>query len=228
MRDGKVLVEVCGLCYSYGERQAVRDASFTILEGEIFGFLGPNGAGKTTAISCISGLLADWRGKMRFRDQPFLPARSTADRRRLGFVPQEIALYDELTGRENLEFFASLNGLSAAQRAESVGQALELAGLTERANDRVKQYSGGMKRRLNLVAGDLHQPELLLLDEPTVGVDPQSRNHIFEALFELRKSAPSGYSGDSPRRRPLSHYGFIAVAMCPVRARAASWQRSWH
>ena len=125
---------------------------------------------------------------MHFRDLPFVPAKSVADRRRLGVVPQEIALYEELTGRENLEFFASLNGLNAAQRAESVGQALELAGLTERANDRVKQYSGGMKRRLNLVAGDLHQPELLLLDEPTVGVDPQSRNHIFEALFELRKS----------------------------------------
>ncbi len=188
MKDGNVLVEVRGLCYSYGERQAVRDAAFTILEGEIFGFLGPNGAGKTTTISCISGQLADWRGEMLFQDQPVLPAERMADRRRLGVVPQEIALYEELTGRENLEFFASLNGLNAAQRAESVGQALELAGLTERADDRVKQYSGGMKRRLNLVAGDLHQPELLLLDEPTVWVDPQSRNHIFETLLELRKS----------------------------------------
>lgn len=188
MKDGNILLEVRGLCYSYGERQAVRDAAFTILEGEIFGFLGPNGAGKTTTISCLSGLLADWRGEMRFQDQPFHPANRVRDRRKLGVVPQEIALYEELTGRENLDFFASLSGLNAAQRAESVGQALDLAGLTERANDRVKQYSGGMKRRLNLVAGDLHQPELLLLDEPTAGVDPQSRNHIFEALLKIRKS----------------------------------------
>jgi ABC-2 type transport system ATP-binding protein len=188
MNNGRMLFEVERLSYSYGHRQAVREASFDIREGEIFGFLGPNGAGKTTTISCMSGLLADWQGEMRFADQPFLPAKRLRDRQQLGVVPQELALYDELTGRENLEFFAGLSGMTGGRRDESVRKALELAGLTERADDRVKQYSGGMKRRLNLAAGDLHQPALLLLDEPTVGVDPQSRNHIFDALFDLRKS----------------------------------------
>jgi ABC-2 type transport system ATP-binding protein len=188
MTANGALLEVLGLRYAYGDRQAVRDVSFEIREGEIFGLLGPNGAGKTTTISCAAGLLGNWQGEIRVRGQPFRPARSLADRRRLGVVPQELAIYEGLTGRENLKFFGRISGLSGARLDEAVTKALELAGLVDRADDRVDGYSGGMKRRLNLAAGDLHEPEMLALDEPTVGVDPQSRNHIFEALERLRRS----------------------------------------
>jgi ABC-2 type transport system ATP-binding protein len=161
---------------------------------------------------------------MRFADQPFTPADRLADRQRLGVVPQELALYDDLTGRENLEFFAELNGLNGSRRIEGVEKALQLAGLTERAGDRVKRYSGGMKRRLNLAAGDLHQPELLLLDEPTAGVDPQSRNHIFDSLIELRKSGrtllyTTHYMEEAQRlcdRVAIMHEGAIVAVGTPA------------
>lgn len=184
----ELLLEVCSLKYAYRRRQAVKDASFAIFEGESFGFLGPNGAGKTTTISCISGLLAGWTGEMRFQGRPFAPADKMEDRRKLGVVPQNLALYGNLTARQNLEFFGKLSGLSGQPLREAVIDALKFAGLTDRANDRVKEYSGGMKRRLNLAVGVIHRPQLLLLDEPTVGVDPQSRNQIFEALLELRRT----------------------------------------
>ncbi|HEX9794344.1 MAG TPA: ABC transporter ATP-binding protein [Planctomycetota bacterium] len=183
-----MLLEVKELRYSYGDRLAVAGASFELERGEIFGLLGPNGAGKTTTLSCVAGGLADWQGEMRFDGRPFAPARMPEDRARLGVVPQELALYPELTARENLQFFGRLSGLEAAELAAACDRGLALAGLDDRADDRVSRYSGGMKRRLNLVLGDLHAPELLLLDEPTVGVDPQSRNHIFEALEALRES----------------------------------------
>jgi ABC-2 type transport system ATP-binding protein len=179
------LLEVKDLAFSYGDRPAVRGASFSIRKGEIFGFLGPNGAGKTTTLACIAGLRLPSQGSLAFLGEPFEPAFSPRDRARLGLVPQEIALYDELTGRENLEFFGQLAGLRGGGLDRAVGEALELAGLVERGGDRVSSYSGGMKRRLNLAAGDLHRPELLMLDEPTVGVDPQSRNHVFESLRAL-------------------------------------------
>jgi ABC-2 type transport system ATP-binding protein len=182
------LLDVQGLRFAYRQRQAVRSATFSILPGENFGFIGPNGAGKTTTIACIAGLLAGWQGEMRFDGRPFAPASSVEDRRKLGVVPQNLALYENLTARENLEFFGSLNGLKGEQLREAVSDALKLSGLTERRNDRVKEYSGGMKRRLNLAIGVIHRPKLLLLDEPTVGVDAQSRNQIFEALFELRRA----------------------------------------
>ncbi|HEV3342955.1 MAG TPA: ABC transporter ATP-binding protein [Pirellulales bacterium] len=184
----ELLLEVRSLRYAYRQRQAVKDASFTIFQGENFGFIGPNGAGKTTTISCISGLLAGWDGEMRFQGTPFVPAKSLEDRRKLGVVPQNLALYENLSARENLEFFGRLNGLSGQKLHEAVIDALKLAGLTDRANDRVREYSGGMKRRLNLAVGVIHRPKLLLLDEPTVGVDAQSRNQIFDALFELRRT----------------------------------------
>ena len=125
---------------------------------------------------------------MRFQGTPFAPAQSLEDRRKLGVVPQNLALYDNLSARENLEFFGRLNGLSGQKLHEAVIDALKLAGLTDRANDRVREYSGGMKRRLNLGVGVIHHPKLLLLDEPTVGVDAQSRNQIFDALLELRRT----------------------------------------
>jgi len=179
------LLEVRDLAFAYGDREAVRGISFSIRRGEIFGFLGPNGAGKTTTISCIAGLRRAARGTLHFEGKPFEPALRHADRARLGLVPQEVAVYEELTGRENLEFFGRLAGLRGGDLAGAVSEALELAGLAPRASDRVSSYSGGMKRRLNFAAGDLHQPGLLMLDEPTVGVDPQSRSHLFEALRGL-------------------------------------------
>jgi ABC-2 type transport system ATP-binding protein len=198
--DPTPLLEVEELEYAYGGRQrppggieggapqAVRGATFAVRRGELFGFLGPNGAGKSTTLGCISGLLADWRGTLRFDGADFAPARRAADRAVLGLVPQELALYDELTGRENLAFFGRLNGLAGAALASAIDAALELSGLAPRAGDRVGTYSGGMKRRLNLAIGDLHRPRLLLLDEPTVGVDPQSRHHLFESLRALREA----------------------------------------
>jgi len=183
--DEPPLLEVRALRYAYGPRVAVSEASFALETGEIFGLLGPNGAGKTTTISCIAGLRAGFEGGLFFRGAPFDPARSSADRARIGLVPQHLALYEDLTGRENLEFFGRMAGLAGAALATAVTRVLAVAGLADRARDPVKAYSGGMKRRLNLAAGDLHEPALLLLDEPTAGVDPQSRNHIFDALLAL-------------------------------------------
>jgi ABC-2 type transport system ATP-binding protein len=188
MSTGNLLLEVRSLRYCYKQRPAVQDATFAIREDENFGFIGPNGAGKTTTISCISGLLAGWEGEMCFRGQPFVPAKVQEDRRKLGVVPQNLAIYENLSAQENLEFFGRLNGYRGAGLRGAVNDALQLAGLTERADDRVREYSGGMKRRLNLAVGVIHHPELLLLDEPTVGVDAQSRNQIFEALLELRRA----------------------------------------
>jgi ABC-2 type transport system ATP-binding protein len=188
MSTGNLLLDVRSLRYAYRQRLAVQEATFAILEGENFGFIGPNGAGKTTTISCISGLLSGWGGEMLFRGQPFAPAQSLEDRRKLGVVPQNLALYENLSAWENLEFFGGLNGLRGARLRGAVNDALQLAGLVDRAKDRVREYSGGMKRRLNLAVGVIHRPDLLLLDEPTVGVDAQSRNQIFEALFELRRA----------------------------------------
>ncbi len=188
MLQSRVLLDVKELRYSYGERVAVNGASFQIHRGEIFGFLGPNGAGKTTTISCLSGLLGDWKGELLFDGNTFSPSKNIDDRKRLGTVPQELALYEDLTAKENLTFFGRLNALRGSELEQAVQHALQIAELTDRENSRVKEFSGGMKRRLNLAAGTLHKPDLLLLDEPTAGVDPQSRNHIFEALLNLKKN----------------------------------------
>jgi len=133
----------------------VAGISFDVRQGEIFGFLGPNGAGKTTAISCLAGLLVDWQGEMLLGGEPFLPARRIDDRRRVGLVPQEPAVYGELTGRENLRFFGRLNHLQGTALADAVREALDFAGLNDRADDLVEKYSGGMRRRLNFVAGTI-------------------------------------------------------------------------
>lgn len=182
------LLQIDALGYRYGERQAVRAAKFECRSGEILGLLGPNGAGKTTLLSCIAGLLGDYTGAMTFAGRAFCPAVDAQARARLGLVPQELAVYDDLSARENLQFFARLQGVPKVRIPDAVQRALALAGLAERADDRVRTFSGGMKRRLNLAVGDLHEPELLLLDEPTVGVDPQSRNHLFESLQDLRRA----------------------------------------
>ncbi|MBK8099458.1 MAG: ABC transporter ATP-binding protein [Planctomycetes bacterium] len=180
------MLAIADVRYAYGDRVAVQRASLACRRGEILGLLGPNGAGKTTLLSCIAGLLTGFSGTLTFAGEPFRPAEDPRARAWLGLVPQELAVYEELSARENLTFFARMQGVAPADVPVAVRRGLELAGLVDRADDRVSSYSGGMKRRLNLAIGDLHRPELLLLDEPTVGVDPQSRNHLFDSLRALR------------------------------------------
>ena len=176
------IISVNDLRKNYGAFEAVKGISFEIAQGEIFGLLGPNGAGKTTTISMLAGLNIPPAGGTIALNRQHSNASSVETRRKIGMVPQELAIYKKLTGRENLEFFGSLFGLSGPALAAQVGAMLELVGLTDRGNTLADTYSGGMKRRLNLAAGLMHNPQLLLLDEPTVGVDPQSRNHIFEGV----------------------------------------------
>jgi ABC-2 type transport system ATP-binding protein len=180
------LLEVRSLAYDYSGKLAVDHVSFSIQTGEFFGLLGPNGAGKSTTIACVSGLLSRFRGEMFFSQQPFAPAKNLLDRQRIGIVPQDLAIYENLTARENLQTFGALFGLSGNKLSSAIDRQLEVAGLTDRAKDLVKTFSGGMKRRLNLACGLIHQPKLVLLDEPTVGVDPQSRNHLFESLKQIQ------------------------------------------
>jgi ABC-2 type transport system ATP-binding protein len=163
---------------------AVDGINFEIAPGESYALLGPNGAGKTTTIAMICGLLASDEGKVEVAGQQ-LTTKSVAAKAELGFVPQELAVYPDMTARENMRFFArlySLRGRAAATRIDAV---LELIGLSDRADDLVKNYSGGMQRRLNMGLGLLHEPRLLILDEPTVGVDPQSRNAILTSIQQL-------------------------------------------
>ena len=169
-----------GLSRRFGEVLAVDNVSFTVAEGETYGLLGPNGAGKTTTISMITGVLAPDAGEVLVAGQP-MSTRAIAAKRLVGYVPQELALYPDLSGRENLRFFASLYG---AKRSR-VDHVLDVVGLSDRADDLAREYSGGMKRRLNVAIGLLHEPKLLVLDEPTAGVDPQSRNQIMENVRAL-------------------------------------------
>lgn len=184
------ILEVHGVTKRFGERTAVDDVSFTIKPGESYGLLGPNGAGKTTTISMICGLLKRDGGSVQVAGQP-LDQRSTTAKRAVGYVPQDIALYGDLSARENLNFWGKLYGLSGKSLRGRVDAVIETIGLTDRANDRVSKYSGGMKRRLNIGAGLLHEPKLLVLDEPTVGVDPQSRNAILENVESLKEQGLS-------------------------------------
>ncbi|MBC9731991.1 ABC transporter ATP-binding protein [Nocardioides sp. zg-578] len=168
----------------FGDLTAVDGVSFRIAPGETYGLLGPNGAGKTTTISMVSGLIAADSGTVTVAGRPMTP-RTTEPKKHVGLVPQELAIYPDLSARENLVFFGSLQGMRGAGLTSRVDAVLELIGLTDRAKDLSKEYSGGMKRRLNIGIGLLHQPTLLILDEPTVGVDPQSRNAILESVEAL-------------------------------------------
>jgi ABC-2 type transport system ATP-binding protein len=169
---------------SFGERVAVDRVSFSIDAGEIYGMLGPNGAGKTTSISMIAGILARDGGEISI-DGIDIDAGPPA-RALIGIVPQSITLYPDLTARENLNFWGRMYDLSGDRLKLAVDGALEAVGLTPRADDIASTFSGGMQRRLNLACGILHQPKLLILDEPTVGVDPQSRSAIFDLVERLR------------------------------------------
>jgi ABC-2 type transport system ATP-binding protein len=181
------MLELSGLGKDYGERTAVAALDLTVTKGEILGLLGPNGAGKTTTISMASGVVTPTRGKVTIGGTD-LERQPRVAKAKLGLVPQDLALYEELSATQNLTFFAALYGIHGKLAAERVAWALGVVGLADRAKDTVKTYSGGMQRRLNIAAGLVHKPELLILDEPTVGVDPQSRNHIFETVRTLRAS----------------------------------------
>jgi ABC-2 type transport system ATP-binding protein len=179
------LLQVDSISKSYGTLRAVTELSFDVQAGEAFGLLGPNGAGKSTTMMMICGLLAPDAGRIVIDGQP-LNRHAPASRRRMGVVSQELAVYPDLTGRENLAFFAGLYQVDRAARRARVADALEQVGLASRADDLVETYSGGMKRRLNFAAAVLHQPSLLILDEPTVGVDPQSRAHLLDCIRLLQ------------------------------------------
>jgi ABC-2 type transport system ATP-binding protein len=170
---------------SFGTVLAVNDVSFSVASGQILGLLGPNGAGKTTTVSMVAGLLTPDGGDVLIAGQR-LAGDTDPSKRRIGLVPQDLALYDELSARDNLRFFGALYSMTGRALDTAINRVLTLVGLADRARDAVKTFSGGMKRRLNLAAGLLHNPDILLLDEPTVGVDPQSRNAIFDNLETLK------------------------------------------
>ena len=203
MTDDVLVVD--SLVRRFGDLTAVDEVSFRIAPGETYGLLGPNGAGKTTTISMVAGLIAADAGTVTVAGEPMTP-RTTEPKRHLGLVPQELAIYPDLTGRENLTLFGRLQGLGGAELKARVDQVLDLIGLADRAKDRSKEYSGGMKRRLNIGIGLLNRPTLLILDEPTVGVDPQSRHAILESVEAL--------SGEGMAVLYTTHYMEEAERLC--------------
>lgn len=184
------MLELHDLRKQRGATLALDGVSLRVEAGEVLGLLGPNGAGKSTLVSITSGLLDPDRGHVELRVNPTLSGAPSdpAIRRHIGLAPQSLAIYDELSGAENLAFFAGLSGVERSQIHARVDAALEFVGLAARREDRAKTYSGGMARRLNLAAALVHEPALLLLDEPTVGVDPQSRNHLLDKVEELARA----------------------------------------
>jgi ABC-2 type transport system ATP-binding protein len=181
------ILEARELRKQYENVEAVRGISFDIQSGEIFSLLGPNGAGKTTTISMLSCLVEPTNGDATISGHSILK-ESNAVKKEIGVVPQEIALYPTLTARENLAFWGKMYGLGGSALKERISEVLEVAGLAKRADQKVETYSGGMKRRINIAVGLLHQPKLLYMDEPTVGIDPQSRRRILDTVMELNKS----------------------------------------
>lgn len=179
------MLEVRGLRKTYGDLVAVNDVSLVVGAGEVLGLLGPNGAGKSTTVAMIAGLVVPAAGQVLVQGAP-LTGDTDPVKRRIGLVPQDLALYDELSALENLRFFGALYSLEPSELHRAIDRTLQLVGLSDRRRDRVGTFSGGMKRRLNLAASLLHDPDILLLDEPTVGVDPQSRNAIFSNLETLK------------------------------------------
>jgi ABC-2 type transport system ATP-binding protein len=180
------IIEVDNLVKKFGEFPAVKGVSFSVEAGEIFGLLGPNGAGKTTTISMLTGVLEPTTGSAHISGLD-ISKEPIKVKHLIGLVPQDLALYPTLSARANLNFFGSLYGLSGKLLKDRVDDVLEVVALTDRQHDPIEKFSGGMKRRVNIAAGLVHQPQLLFLDEPTVGVDPQSRNHIFESVLKLNR-----------------------------------------
>lgn len=199
------ILEIKNVFKKYGEIEAVRGVSFEIDEGEIFGLLGPNGAGKSTLINMICGLLNITQGEILLLGQSV--GRGNAKiKSKLGLVPQDIAIYNSLTAYDNVKFFCSLYGLSGKELKERTEKALEYVGLLDKSNAKPSTFSGGMKRRLNIACAIAHTPKLIILDEPTVGIDPQSRNHILDSIKRLNeKGATIIYT---------SHYMEEVEAIC--------------
>jgi len=184
------LLEVNRLKKAFGTHLAVEDVSFTVGEGEILGLLGPNGAGKSTTIMMLAGLIEPDSGNMML-DGGLLSHADRKSRQQMGIVPQDLAIYPNLTARENLRFFGGLYGLSGSELRCRITEVLSQTGLSDRQNDLTCEYSGGMKRRLNFGVALLHRPRLLILDEPTVGVDPQSRAHLLDCVRQLASDGMS-------------------------------------
>ncbi|WP_282079159.1 ABC transporter ATP-binding protein [Aquimarina algiphila] len=180
------MIQVQNLSKSFQNVQAVNDISFTIKKGEIFGFLGPNGAGKSTTLNMMSTILKSDTGTIHIDGKNSIE-NSKECKHLIGVVPQEISLYEDLSAYENLLFWGNLYGIPSKVLKERIHTTLELIGLLDRKKDLIKTYSGGMKRRINIAAALLHHPKVLFMDEPTVGIDPQSRNHIFEVIETLNK-----------------------------------------
>lgn len=181
------LIEIKNVTKRFDDKIAVDNISLSIEDGDIFGLLGPNGAGKSTLISMITGLLKPDSGDILV-DGYSIIKNPLEVKRQLGLVPQEIALMETVSAYDNLEFWGSLYGLKGKLLKERINEALEVAGLLDRKNEKIKKFSGGMKRSLNVAAAILHHPRILIMDEPTVGIDPQSRNHIFEFTKEINKN----------------------------------------
>lgn len=178
------MLKIENLYKNYGNIRAVDGISFEVKRGEVFGLLGPNGAGKSTTISIISTLVPPTKGEIIFEGESILKNPKNI-RQKLGVVPQDIALYPTLSGYENLRFWGNLYGLKGQELKQRINETADIIGLHERLKDKVEKYSGGMKRRLNIGAALLHMPDLLIMDEPTVGIDPQSRSHILDTVLKL-------------------------------------------
>lgn len=178
------ILSILELRKSFGNFEAVKGVSFSVEKGESFSLLGPNGAGKSTIINLMTGLYPPTLGSIEINGINVIKNPKQAQKM-IGVVPQEIALYETLSAKENLKFWGRMYNLSGKELEKSVDEVLEIIGLTERAKDKIKTFSGGMKRRVNIGAAILHQPEMLIMDEPTVGIDPQSRNHILDTVKRL-------------------------------------------
>ncbi|WP_163858080.1 ABC transporter ATP-binding protein [Paenibacillus elgii] len=179
-------IEIKDVVKRYGGNISVDHLNLSIRQGEVFGLLGPNGAGKSTTIKMLCGLLKIDQGEMRV-DGISVAANPLEIKRRIGLVPQEIAIYEDLTARENVTFFGKLYGLRGELLRERVQEALDFVGLSDRQSEKPGAYSGGMKRRLNIACAIMHRPKLIIMDEPTVGIDPQSRNHILDSVRKLNQ-----------------------------------------
>jgi len=187
MKQMDNLMTVTTLSKRFKDNLVLNGISFEVHRGEVLCILGPNGAGKTTTINILTAALKSDGGTVTFKGRPI--GRQLKDyKQALGIVPQDVSLYEELSAEQNLRFFAELYGLKGKKKAEAVDEALAFAGLTERRRDKVKTFSGGMKRRLNIACAIAHHPEIVIMDEPTVGIDPQSRNHILASIRQLRDS----------------------------------------